>query len=147
MATAIEILSFVARRLISFERKIEAAPAHKRPRFSAFFRDLGQSLEAIELSLRAGRPPHRECRRLITLALELNPLLGEEVGEAEAERLQGLLLKAGDAEKMLGDFSAAARRAFNEEEMRKAHILLLALALGLGGVAGPGPGAEALPSS
>lgn len=131
MASQVETLSFVARRLIQYERKFSQAPLDRRKAVSGLFNGITQSVNSLAEDLSRARLPHESCRKLVLHSTRLAELSEEELGHSEAERLATSLRSACDQEKLYLEYTSSERREYLSEELRKAAILIQALADGI----------------
>lgn len=140
MAGPVENLSFVARRLIQFERRFaQADPARKAEAAELFLR-IAVSLQSVAEALRRDQLPHEACRKLIHYSTRLKECAHEELGAAEAERLATVLGEASDKERLFLEYRTAADKKPLAEELENGAILIRALAHGLCPAPPPAPG-------
>ena len=131
MAGPIESLSFVARRLIQFERRFAQADHGRKTEAAALFTRIAISLQALAGDLGRDQLPHEACRELVLYSTRLKECVGEELGAAEAEKLAHVLGESSDKEKLYLQYRSAEDKRTLSEELEKAAILIQALANGL----------------
>lgn len=131
MASLVETISFVARRLILFEQKFAKAGLSRRRGASQLFTQIARSVGALAPELSRDHLPHDPCRELALYASRLEEAVEEELGNPEAVRLAEALSKACDKEALFLEFRTSDRKKHLEEELEKASILIQALANGI----------------
>jgi hypothetical protein len=131
MAGSVDNLSFVARRLIQYERRFAQADPRRKAEAASLFLRIGSSLQSLAGHLERDQLPHEPCRELVLYSTRLKECVDEELGVSEAEKLATMLGEASDKERLYLQYrSAPDKKAFGEE-LEKAAILIRALANGL----------------
>ena len=131
MAGPTETISFVARRLIQFEKRFGEAEIDQRRCLSNLFMQMSHSIRSMVLELERGNLPNDPCRDLILFSTQLQATAQEELGPSEADRLALALGEASDKEKIYLEFQNSTRKDSLVEELEKATILIQALADGI----------------
>ena len=131
MATAIETLSLIARKLIQSETRFAGADEPKRQRTSRLFTRISSGIGALVSDLNRDKLPHAPCRELTQCSSKLAEAISDEVGPQEAERLAEALGKACEKEVLYLEFRRSPHKPHLIEEMEKSSILLQALAHGI----------------
>jgi hypothetical protein len=131
MAGPVENLSFVARRLIQFERRFAQADPARKGEAAALFARIASSLQALASDLGRDQLPNEPSRELVLYSTRLKECVGEELGAAETDRLSHMLAEASDKEKVYLQYRSAEDKKSLSEELEKASILIRALANGL----------------
>lgn len=129
--SALELISFVARRLIQYETRFYSAAPPKRREISGYFSALAMAIDALNQDLNRKKVPHESARELAKLASRLTEQIETELGSQETERLRQLLEQGCDVERVYREFNEGSRIGFFNDEMGKAVILLNALSQGL----------------
>lgn len=131
MAGPIESLSFVARRLIQFERRFAQANPRRKVEAANLFSRIASSLQALASDLGRDQLPNEPSRELVLYSTRLPECVDEELGAVEAERLANVLAEASDKEGLYLEYRSAPDKKELAEELEKASILIQALANGL----------------
>ncbi len=131
MAGPTETISFVARRLIQYEKRFAQADIDQRRKASILFNQISIGIQAMLLELGKEHLPHDACRDLILFSTKLKETVQEDLGDVEAERLSVALGQACDKEKIYLEFRDTDRKAHLVEELEKSAILIQALANGI----------------
>lgn len=140
MAGPIESLSFVARRLIQYERRFAQAEPGRKAEAAALFSRISASLQALASDLGRDQLPNEPSRELVLYSTRLNECVGEELGAVEADRLAHVLAEASDKERLYLQYRSSEDKRTLAEELEKAAILIQALANGLCPSPPPFPG-------
>lgn len=130
-SSALELLSFAARRFIQFETRFYREEPARRQKISAYFQLLAAAIWRLRDELCRQKVPLETSRDLAKLASVLPEHIELELGVPETERLRQFLEQACDTERIYREFNDAARTHFLAEELEKATILLQALSHGL----------------
>ncbi len=131
MGGPIENLSFVARRLIQFERRFASANPRRKVEAASLFSHIAASLQNLASDLERDQLPNEPSRELVLYSTRLNQCVSEELGDAEAERLANVLAEASDKERLYLQYRSSENKQDLAEELGKAAILIQALANGL----------------
>ena len=131
MAEPIETISYVARRLIQFEKKFAEAELTRRQTNASILRKISRHLITLEQLLYRNDLAIDTCRELAVCATQLAISTQEEVGEAEAQKLSEALEAACHAEKLIRQYRESEQAEFLSSEVLKAAILTRALADGI----------------
>jgi hypothetical protein len=131
MAGPVENLSFVARRLIQYERRFAQADPARRTGAASLFLRIAASLQSLAGHLERDQLPHEPCRELVLYSTRLKESVEEELGGAEAEKLATMLGEASDKERLYLQYRSSEDKKAFSEELEKAAILIRALANGL----------------
>jgi hypothetical protein len=131
MAGSVDNLSFVARRLIQYERRFAQAAPFRKSDAAALFLRIASSLHSLADHLGRDQLPHEPCRELVLYSTRLKECVEEELGTAESEKLANMLGEASDKERLYLEYRSAADKKPLGEELEKAAILIRALADGL----------------
>ena len=131
MAGPVENLSFVARRLIQYERRFAQGDPARKAEAAALFSRIAASLQALASDLGRDQLPNEASRELVLYSTRLKECVGEELGATEAERLSTLLAEASDKERLYLQYRSSGDKKYLAEELEKAAILIQALANGL----------------
>ncbi|MBW8888769.1 MAG: hypothetical protein JF616_13520 [Fibrobacteres bacterium] len=140
MAGPIENLSFVARRLIQYERRFALANPRRKVEAATLFSRIAASLQALASDLGRDQLPNDPSRELVLYSTRLAECVGEELGEPESERLANVLAEASDKERLYLQYRSSENKKDLAEELEKASILIQALANGLCPTPPPTPG-------
>jgi hypothetical protein len=131
MAGPVDNLSFVARRLIQYERRFSQAHPARKSEAAALFLRIASSIQSLVDHLERDQLPHEPCRELILSSTRLKECAEEELGPAEAEKLANMLGEASDKERIYLQYRSDVDKKSLGEELQKAAILIRALANGL----------------
>lgn len=131
MAGPVENLSFVARRLIQYERRFAQADPARKAEAAVLFGRISASLQALAAELGRDQLPNEPSRELVLYSTRLKECIGEELGTAETERLSNMLAEASDKERLYLQYRSSGDKKSLAEELEKAAILIQALANGI----------------
>lgn len=131
MAGPVETISFVARRLIQFERRFAQTDLNHRREISSLFSQISKTILVMLEELDRDHLPHKACRDLILYSTRILNSTKEELGADEADRLSTAFGEACDKEKVFLEYRLSDRKEYLTEELEKASILIQALANGI----------------
>lgn len=131
MAGPVENLSFVARRLIQYERRFAQSDPARKAEAAALFGRISASLQALASELGRDQLPNEPSRELVLYSTRLKESVGEELGAAETERLSTMMAEASDKERLYLQYRSSVDKKNLSEELEKAAILIQALANGI----------------
>jgi hypothetical protein len=131
MAGSVDNLSFVARRLIQYERRFADADPIRKSEAAALFLRIASSIQSLVDHLERDQLPHETCRELVLYSTRLKECVEQELGAAEAEKLATMLGEASDKERLYLQYRSSADKKSLGEELEKSAILIRALATGL----------------
>jgi hypothetical protein len=129
--SALELISFVARRLIQYETRFYREEASRRRQVSEYFAAMASAIAALNEDLNRQKVPHESARELAKLASQLPAHVEDALGNQETERLRQLLEQGCDIDRIYREFNDTGRAFFFSDELGKAVILLNALSQGL----------------
>lgn len=145
MAGAVDNLSFVARRLIQYERRFAETDLPRRTGAAGLFLRIAASLQSLADHLERDQVPHEPCRDLILYSTRLKDCVETELGQAESEKLAHMLGEGSDKERLYLQYRSAEDKKALGEELEKAAILIRALANGLCPTPPPDPSLAGYP--
>jgi hypothetical protein len=131
MAGPTETISFVARRLIQFEKRFALSDLPQRRTASILFSQISRSIQSMLFDLGREHLPHDACRDLILFSTKLKETTLEELGATEADKLATALGEACDKERIFLEYRNSDHKAQLTEELEKSAILIQALANGI----------------
>jgi len=97
-----KILSAV-KVLFGLKDSLAKARVERRTRMADLFEKVATCLEETAKELRAGSYPGGRCQELLTYAVELPAIVGDELGQAKAEEIGSALKAAHEVERLYAD--------------------------------------------
>jgi hypothetical protein len=128
MVPIIEKLLSIAKTLLGFKDELEKSRRERRDRIATYFEAISMCLSEVADKLRAGDVPHGRCAELGTYAAQLPATIGDEIGDAEAQRLAQQLDSAHEVELLLNQLGQSTDRDAQMAKLDEASGIFKALA-------------------
>lgn len=99
VSLAVKILSAV-KSIFDLRSTLAAGQAARRNAMADKFEKVASCLEAVAADIRGGTYPAGRCAEMLTYAVELPPLVSDELGESKAQEIGDALKDAYQVEKL-----------------------------------------------
>jgi TIR domain len=101
------------------EAQFRAADPARRREVAAYFKNIGDCLDAVYESLSRGDVPHGRCAEMADYAKRLSDVVADDIGEDEADELSQLLQAAHEVERFY-ELNSSAEKAEQLPDIAKA---------------------------
>ena len=96
----------IARDLFAMQGQFRERDEKRRSEIAAYFRDISDCLDRVHNSLATNRYPHGACQELVVHADNMVSVIGDYIGETEAQSFAETLREAHNVERLYDEFGS-----------------------------------------